>query len=735
MSVRTGKRGKRRALGRRDRLGGASPAARDQRSASVPDLFAAAIQRHQSGGLAEAEALYRQVLDLDPGHFGGLHNLGVLAQQTGRYAMAEDLIGRAIALNDRIAHFHQSLANTLRIQGKLDECAASCQRAIALKPDYVSAHYNLALALSGLGRPDDAVACFRRAIALEPDFADAHHNLALALKDAGRLDDAAASFRRAIALKPDLAEAHFYLGAILLGQDEFDQAARCFRRAIELKPDLADAHHNLALASAAVGRKDQAAESYRRAIALKPDFAAAHMNLGVALRDLGELDEAASSIRRAIALQPAFAQAHCQLSAILILQCRPEDARASANRAIELEPERAESWVHLGYVYLTLGEMDMARAAFLRALELDPLSGDAVFYLSGILSIGGQSAEDRAVREHGSRLAAELDHMPPARRVPALFAMSKLLEDRGDYDGAFAFMARANALARADLSFDIAEVERRLAAVARVFDRPLFERLKNSGCDSNRPIFIVGMPRSGSTLIEQIISAHPKVYGAGELLNLPRAMPARIGGSVYPSWVRTMRVADGQAVAQAYLASLPPATSAQVRITDKLVSNFEFLGLIHLFLPNARIIHCRRDPRDMCLSCFAARFGQGGQPFTFDLVELGRYWRAYDRLMAHWRSVLPPGRVLEVPYEEVVDNLEAWAPPLVAHCELDWDDACLRFHESKRAVHTASLAQVRRPIYATSVGRWGRFAPHLTPLLEALGEPWANEGYDGLNLS
>jgi tetratricopeptide (TPR) repeat protein len=620
-------------------------------------MFLAAAQRHQSGHLADAESLYRQVLELDPGHVEGLHNLGVLAQQTGRHGMAEDLIGKAIALNDRIAHFHQSLANTLRIQGKLDECASSCQRAIALKPDFGYAHYTLARALSGLGRLDEAAACFRRAIALEPTFADAH----------------------------------CHLGAILMGQSELDQAARCFRRAIELKPDLADAH----------------------------------MNLGIMSRELGELDEAASSIRRAIALQPAFAQAHCELGAVLNLQGQPEDGRASVNRALELGPDRADSWVQLGKVRQTLGEMDLARAAFLRALELDPRSGVAVHLLSGLLSLNEEAAGNHAAREHISRLAADVDQMRPAVRDLAMFAMSKLLEDQGDYDGAFALMAQANALVRARLSFDIAEAERRLEAVARVFDRPWLERLENSGCDSNRPIFIVGMPRSGTTLVEQIISAHPQVFGAGELPNLPRAIEASHGRSTYPGWARTMRIDDGLALAQAYLASLPPSPSGEVRVTDKMLRNFEHLGLIHLFLPNARIIHCRRDPRDVCLSCFAAGFHQGPR-FTFDLVELGRFWRAYDRLMAHWRAVLPPGRMLEVPYEDVVEDVEAWARRLIAHCELGWDDACLRFYESGRPVHTASLVQVRQPIYASSVGRWRRFARHLGPLLGALGEPWTN---------
>ena len=261
------------------------------------------------------------------------------------------------------------------------------------------------------------------------------------------------------------------------------------------------------------------------------------------------------------------------------------------------------------------------------------------------------------------------------------------------------------------------------AEIAQVFDAALFERLAGAGLASERPIFIVGMARSGTTLVEQILSAHPAVDGAGETATLPKLVE-QVDGAAYPAWARTMTAADAWRLGQSYLDALPAGAPGETRVTDKTLSNFEHLGLIQLCLPNAAIIHCRRDPRDVGLSCFANRFSQG-QDHTYDLAELGRYWRAYDRLMAHWRAVLPPGRMLEVPYEAVVEDVEGWARRLVAHCGLAWDDACLRFHESGRAVRTGSFAQVRRPIYTGSVGRWRRFAGHLDSLLEALGEPWA----------
>lgn len=529
----------------------------------------------------------------------------------------------------------------------------------------------------------------RKAISLNGQIAPFHQSLADTLRLQGKLDGAAASYRQAIALKPDLAEAHNNLGAILKAQ----------------------------------GKLDEAAASWRRAIDLKPEFAEVHNNLGALLKDQGKLDKAATACRQAIVLKPEFTEAHHNLGNVLVRQGRLAEAVLCLSRATELAAGRADIWFSLGRALAIQGELDPARAAMLRAVELDPHAEEAVYALAGLQPMNDGSREAEATFAAVSRLAAT-----PERGAPALFAMARALESRGEFDNAFASMAQANAIVRAGLSFDVAEDERRMAAFARIFDRPFLERLKGAGSGSERPIFIFGMARSGTTLIEQILSAHPAVQAGGELANLTQAIAAQThGGATYAAWADSLSGAGCRALAQTYLDSLPPASPGETRTTDKGVGNFEHLGLIHLCLPKARVIHCFRDPRDVCLSCYATLFRQGHR-HTFDLVELGRFWRAYERLMAHWRAVLPAGTLMEVPYEPVVEDLEGWARRLIAHCGLDWDDACLRFHESKRQVHTASMAQVRRPIYASSVGRWRPFARHLGPLLETLGEPWSHGG-------
>jgi tetratricopeptide (TPR) repeat protein len=435
------------------------------------------------------------------------------------------------------------------------------------------------------------------------------------------------------------------------------------------------------------GRFVEAAAAYRRALELRPDHAQTYNNLGAALLEVGALGAAAAAYRHAIALKPDHAKAHYNLGLVLQIQGDLDEAAQRFRQAIALKPDYAKAHYSL---------------ANQRALDDRSPAAETDF-----ISLSAQvDALDGSESE-----AAEL----------LLFAMARTLEGRGDYEGAFSCLRRANALRRAASGFDIAAAERRMGSIAEQFSDDLMARMAGAGVSSDRPVLIVGMPRSGTTLVEQILSAHPAVYGAGEIANLANLI-AQVGGpdgSAYPLWAKVLTASDFGVLGQLYLDGLPTPAAGQVRTTDKRVANFEHLGLIHLCLPGARIIHCRRDPRDVALSCFASRFSDG-QDFADDLVELGRYWRAYDRLMAHWRRILPPGRMLEVDYEAVVEDTESLARRLIDHCGLAWNAACLQFHASGREVRTGSFAQVRRPIYTGSVGRWRPFAAQLEPFIEVI---------------
>jgi tetratricopeptide (TPR) repeat protein len=551
-------------------------------------------------------------------------------------------------------------------------------------------------ALLQAGEAAQGVAAFQRAAVLEPGAVEARVGLALAHRRVRRLPEAEQAARAALALEPGHVVALYELGLALHGQGIIAQAAAALEKACAGQPGSAEAQYARGVALFGLAKVEDAAIAFQKALDANPRYPAAHTNLAIALKLLGRFHEA----------EAAFAA------------------------AVELSPQSAEAHYNLGVIRQDLGRMAAAAACFRQAIVLKPDHAEAHFSLSLQTPPDDRSPPAETDFARLRRQVEGDEGRSPKARSTLLFAMAKLLEDRGDPDRAFACLEEANRLGREPPGARGFPAAERLGEIAHAFDRPLMTRLTGAGGPSRRPIFIVGMPRSGTTLVEQIISAHPQVEGAGELPNFGHIVHQARGvdGAVFPFWAQDLTAEVSTAIGRAYLDSLPAAAGA-ARVTDKATVNFAFLGLIHLCLPGATIIHCRRDPRDVGVSCFAARFNEG-LDFTHDLAELGRYWRAYDALMDHWRAVLPPGRIFDAPYEALVQDVETWARRLVAHCGLEWDDACLRFYDSDRPVLTGSVAQVRRPIYGGSVGRWRRFEAHLSPLLDALGEPWARgEGF------
>ena len=424
----------------------------------------------------------------------------------------------------------------------------------------------------------------------------------------------------------------------------------------------------------------------------------------------------------ALALEPNHPGAAHTLGALLSEADRLRQALGWLRIAAEGSPNVAQVQRDLGVVELFLGETEAGREHLTRALELEPLSREVLRTLVRMTPMADGSERAAHLFETAQRLAARPGELTLPQRIEIFFALAKAYEDRGEADLAFAALARANGAKRSTYRYNIDAHEKRLRRVAEIFDPALLARLAGGGLASDRPIFIFGMPRSGTTLVEQIVSAHPKVHGAGEIPLMARLgfYSTGRGGTLYPEWAATMNAADCITFAQTYLDQLPPAAADEPRTTDKRLENFELLGLIQMALPNATFIHCRRDPKDACFSTYAMLFSSG-QDWAYDLGELGRFWRAQETLMDHWREVLGPDRILEVSYEAVVGDLEGQARRIVDHCKLDWDEACLNFHQSRRPVRSASVTQVRQPIYDHSIGRWRQFETHLAPMFSAMG--------------
>jgi tetratricopeptide (TPR) repeat protein len=642
-----------------------------------------AIALHSQGRFAEAERLYRIVLDEDGRNFDALYRLGLIRVQQGRFGDAAKLFRVAIKVDRR-------------------------------SPD---AHQHMAVALSGLGRHKEAIEGYKAALAIKPDFPEAHNNLAHSFQACGRMEQALVHYENALAIKPDYPEARNNLGVVLQTLGRSAEALTQYELALIARPNYADAHKNLGNLLGAAKRYQEAAAHYRRALTARPNDAEAHAALGNIYRWLDQPEEAIAHYRGALSCNPAFIEAHNGLGLAHHMLGRSEEAIQHYRRALEINPADIEAHSRLGEAHQALGRQAEARFAFEQALKFAPKHSSGFWNLANSVRFTDDDVHLAKMRE----LARDEASLTTEEQIDLHFALGKALADLGNRDQSFHHLRRGNALMRSQISYDEVAALSRLERIRNVFTAALMRDRQGQGHPTAVPIFIVGMPRSGTTLIEQIIASHPKVFGAGELrvmANLAEALGAP-NGSLFPEAIPELSGEHLYRLGGDYLKAIRRLAPAAERITDKMPGNFALAGLIHLALPNARIIHVCRDPRDTAFSCFSILFARG-QEFSYDLSELGRYFRAYQSLVDHWRAVMPE-TILEVHYEQVVTDLESQARRIIAYCGLGWDDACLAFHQTARSVRTASANQVRLPIYRSSIGRWQSHEEALLPLLQILG--------------
>ena len=485
-----------------------------------------------------------------------------------------------------------------------------------------------------------------------------------------------------------------------------------------------------ALALHQAGRLGEAIAHYEQILALRPNFPEVHNNRGLALAELDRFDEAVASYARAVAIKPDNPETLCNWGLALAQLERWDEAEAKFRCAIATNPGFAGAYNNLGLILKERGRMAEARSAVEEAIRLSPK--DASYY-DNLAAMRSFDAGERHLTALES-LAADAASLSAVNRMHLHFALAKINEQLGNPDNAFRQLLAANALKRQQVAYDEAATLAQMTRTRELFTREFVRDREGDGLRSPVPLFIIGMPRSGTTLIEQILASHPAIFGAGELTLFEQTTDA-IGRTTtrsptFPEFMPDMTAQQFRNLGALYLDKLAARAPAAARIVDKMPANFLFAGLIHLALPDATIIHAIRDPVDTCVSCFAVHFTKG-QSHTYDLAELGRYYRHYQELMAHWRRVLPPGRIIDVRYEDLVDDLESAARRIIARCGLPWDSRCLDFHRNERPVRTASATQVRQPIYRSSVGRWRRYQNYLGPLFAELAP---TNGADALQM-
>lgn len=618
-----------------------------------------------------------------------------------------------------------ALAACMQAAGDVNEAVRAHRQALSIEPDNADGHNNLGLLLADNGMPEEAARSYRRAIRIRPRFLFAHYNLGLALEAAGRLEDAADSHRRAIEIDPRFAEARNHLGNVLQELGRPAEAEACYRRVLELQPDYAEVYSNLGNVLAERKFEAEAESCHRHAIQLRPDFAEAHANLGNLLRDMGRIAESEQALRHALELRPDDPGMQSNLAATLMQLGREAEALGLYRQVAESRPDSAEAREDLGNALADAGDLESAVQAYRDALSLNPGAARAYFHLSLVKRFERDDPDLAVIEQMLSR-----EDLPPQERIYLEYAAGKAWADLGDEPArAFEHYRVGARHKRERLDYEVERDEAWFELLARTFTTELFQSLAGAGHRSEAPIFIVGMPRSGTSLVEQMLASHPKVHGAGERPDL-RAMIEAVSQTrkrVFPEWMSDLSREECGQLGREYCRTVVEPFGDAERVTDKMPANFPCLGFIRAILPDARVIHVRRSPADTCLSCFTYLFA-GWQAFTYDLEDLGRYYRAYDALMAHWREVLPDDFLLEVQYEELVDDPETWVARMLEHCGLEWDDACLRFHRSDRAVRTASAQQVRQPLYRRAIGRWEIYRDQLGPLFDALGPLAPREG-------
>jgi tetratricopeptide (TPR) repeat protein len=599
--------------------------------------------------------------------------------------------------------------------GRLPRAEALYRKALQKDPDDANALHLLGVVAYQCGEVGTALRLIERALPELPELPDVHLNYGNALRDAGRLAEAMASYRRALALNPDYGMAHNNLAAALNQQEEFAAGLASSERGIALIPEFFGAHVNHADALMGLGRFAEAEGPLRRALDLAPDRAQTHRDLGWVLAKLGRYEDAVACLDQAIALDPEDPTAHFALGTTLYLRKELPGSESEFRRAATLAPDYAAAWHELGTLLRSSGRFDEALMCFRRARDIDPDWPEV--YRS--LAVTGQQAADEAQLRRLEVLFKNRGRTV-TDRISTGFALGTLLDNAERWDEAFPCFAEANALhrqqrAEAGERFDIGALRRQVDDLIELATPDFFSAAAAWGNSSQAPVFIVGMPRSGTSLVEQIAASHSRVFGAGELQALEKiweTLAAHNRGRPVEKW----DAAYARLVADRHVGSLNVLGNGAVRIIDKMPDNIFFLWLIAALFPAARIILCRRDLRDVCLSCYFHHFTEG-HLHAYDLTDCGARALEIDRLATHWLRALPL-EILIIDYEKLVADLEGQSRRLIDFLGLAWEPACLDFHLTERPVLTASAWQVRQPLYTRSVGRWRHYERHLAPLLK-----------------
>jgi len=671
-----------------------------------------------AGNISEAKVLFSKLCEVDSGNPEVWLMMGALHGETGMLEDAKLCLSTAVELSPDYPEAFLTLAHLNKADNALDDSYVNVKKAVEIDPDYdeawvflaamccelnlfqeaerasqeaikrwpenVQAHVSLSTALCYLSRENEAEPVIRHAISLGGEYlVTLNALLGRVLLGKGEFDEAEALIKSALVQKPDDIPLLLNMANIYLGQKNYKKCEVEFNKVIQIDPQSGDAWTGLGLLYQAIYDHKQSEECYRKAISINPQGIPQAYNLALLQEINGEFDDAISILKNIHQQQPDQLDVIGALASVL-------EKNASYDEAIsllDLALTYSEKSVRVALVYQRLcKKMDKCE--------------NAAQYICDVLDAAALKPDD----------AASLN-----------FALGNIYDQLKEYDNAFQYYKNANEVSKQDYDPDgyTAYIEEMIS----VFSNENIQKMPDSSNTSAQPVFIVGMPRSGTSLVEQILSSHSEVFAAGELRNIielsAKTVKSDDKGGVYPTSMKTVTKDIVSSLSDDYLNEINALSDGAARVTDKMPHNFQHIGLIRTLFPNAKIIHCVRDAKDTCLSCYFQNF-YGHHPYTFDLSYLGHHYKDYQRLMKHWKSLEIP--MLEICYEDMVDDQEKWSRKLVEYCDLQWEDQCLSFYKNKRATRTASYDQVRQPVYKTSTARWKNYESHIAPLLEVLDE-------------
>ena len=669
------------------------------------------IELYSSGQVKESLIAINTLIDDHPKE-SLLHNIsGVIFKSTGQLEMAVKSFSKAVSIKPDFADAHYNLGLTLQELNQLDDAVKSYEVTLDIQSDYAKAHNNLGTIYKEFGQIDDAVKSFKHALKFQPDFAEACNNLGNILTDLNQLDDAISYYEKALKIQPDYFEVHNNLGNNLYELGRAHDAIKFYEKAIALNPQYAEAYNNLATSLNSVGHLYDALKLYKKAVDISPEFAEAHNNLGVTLNELSQLHEAILSYERAIAINPEYYEAYNNLAGTFSSLGQFDKAIKFFKQAISINSDFADGHNNLGNIFQDLGKLDEALDCYVNALAIEP---DNPQFHRNLSTLKHYKDGDTQLI-HMQRLFT--NNLNSSDRISLCFGLAKAYADLEKKDELFKVLDEGNRLRKEEMNYSIEKDLNNHSLLKNIFKTSI--KVSTYKPLTIRPIFIVGMPRSGTTLIEQIISSHHKVYGAGELPTLDNLIAPIVENFLLNN--NSPSEEDFKQLRKTYSnLHLSNLDKSETFITDKMPTNFENIGFILKAFPEAKIIHLKRDAMAVCWSIYQRYFPSEVIGFPYDMEDLSKFYNSYIEMMAFWHELFPD-RIYDMSYEELTINTEEETRKLLDYCELKWDKNCLNFHTNERAIKTASSFQVKEKIYQGSSEVWKKYKTQLAPLISSLG--------------